>query len=243
MSDRSVASAPREGDRARYFIGLAAGGIGPFDAERARPHLTARELAEAGRIAGAQRRAEWLATRLVAKQAVCRGLAACGIAIGLRASDVEVASDSTGQPAVVLPPGVADRVPIAISLSHAEELRGCAVQIGGRVRRIGFDVEAIDPTLVDLVDRICAERERRWVELGGRSPLLATLLWSLKEAAIKWTGGATARRKAYPVELGADGRSLWVTVPAQLGTVPTVLRGKAFVYRRHVVAWVRAARC
>ncbi|MEW6775120.1 MAG: SDR family NAD(P)-dependent oxidoreductase [Bdellovibrionota bacterium] len=161
--------------------------------------LSPEERAEYQAFEYQKRKDEWLAGRLASRQA----LKAFGID-----APVHVTHDESGEPKFVGDLG--ERFGLTISHSH---IWACAVVFErtgpiGEHRVLGLDVERIEQRPAAFLEDHFTDEERRWVTSGGAdAPFRATVLWSLKESALKALGtGLRLRPADVAVQvLGANG--------------------------------------
>ncbi len=149
------------------FCGRLAG-----DESSGRAWLTPEEERRWKALACEKRRADWLSGRVAAKRALMPELAAL---------DVEVLNENSGRPFLRR----LDGGPAAqISISHCAEGAVCAVSINGGP--VGVDVETVAPRAERVVELYAHDSERRaGLACDARKQ---TLLWTLKEAALKLLG-------------------------------------------------------
>lgn len=170
--------------------------------------LSAAERGRADAMRYAKRRTDFLLGRWTLKHAVARVL-------GWPDDDATLARIEA-RPA----PGGAPRLfvdgrPAARGISLSDRA-GCAVcLVGSRMAEIGCDVELVEPRSDAFVRDYLTDREVRMVQGGGPArDLLANLVWSAKESALKVLGTG----------LRADTRSVEVSVadlsPAELAWSP-----------------------
>lgn len=133
-----------------------------------------------------KRRRDWLAGRLAAKSAIRAWTAAP------QASPIEVLNDASGRPYCRVP-GM-ESVP-EVSISHCAQGGVGAASSG----RIGVDWEPIEDRPARVAEFYASEDERR---AGDAASL--TMLWAVKEAALKLLGLGL---RCDPKELVWDGRA------------------------------------
>lgn len=78
---------------------------------------------------------------------------------------------------------------IDFSLSHTSELSACAIIENGKAPRVGLDTEKIykdDPTA--LVNRFFSSGEKAYYNISRDKKSTFTLLWTRKEAYLKYMG-------------------------------------------------------
>jgi 4'-phosphopantetheinyl transferase len=203
---RSARSPPRAG-------GERGGGAGASARDDA--CLTGAERASLAGFRVAKRRADWLAGRVTAKAVVARAMQE--VLPGrwpLRA--IEIATEPSGapcarlardaQPIAGFAPG--ERLPISVSISHAEEHALAAATCSPRKSlparsedppdegedhpgvSLGADLGAIEPRSPAFVETFLTPEERRFVAGGtaAERDLRANLVWCAKEAVLKAFG-------------------------------------------------------
>ncbi len=161
--------------------------------------LGEREREALARLRFPKRRADWRLGRWTAKQALARCLGVDGAAPPLARIEVLAAPD--GAPEVLIP-GIA---PPAIALSHSGE-RGFALACRP-ARPVGCDLERVEARSRDFVSDYLTIEEAALVEGADPStrPVLATLLWSAKESALKLRReGLRADTRAVHVQPASD---------------------------------------
>jgi phosphopantetheinyl transferase len=96
---------------------------------------------------------------------------------GVPPHEISVRSADTGEPLAEVPgvPGV------RVSISHRE---GRAVAVAAMDRRVGVDLERIEPRASSFAETWLSPEERSL----GAGPLVETLIWATKEAVLKWLG-------------------------------------------------------
>jgi 4'-phosphopantetheinyl transferase len=214
------------------------------DARRDREHdadLSLLTLAERARHVGLRmprRRAEWLLGRLAAKSVVAEALAQPGASWPLRS--IEIASAPSGAPRAQLAPEAepfggfspGERLPVSVSISHAEGLALCAAARAGPAgdrsgRTIGIDLGRVESRSPAFVDTFFTADEQRLVRDASPSDreLRANLIWCAKEAVLKALGlgltvdtrGVSCLPEAGPADLGE-----WPLAPADSAWHPFV---------------------
>lgn len=194
-------------------------------------HLTEREASHLAGLANPRVRRRWLCGRLAAKHLLLGGGGGGRLAVldgeRLRAfpaasyRGIELRPSSTGAPA-------------GVSITHGAGVSCASLGAGG------VDLETVEPRVPAFYRGNFTPRERRWADAGSRATGLSaewlyTLLWTLKEAALK--SGATAVRGVWgfagmEIELPAD-------LPARLADHRGAVLGERFA---GFEALVRAAR-
>ncbi|WIX98589.1 4'-phosphopantetheinyl transferase superfamily protein [Amycolatopsis mongoliensis] len=157
--------------------------------------------AESARLAGLphpKRRSELRLSRWTAKQAIAEVLG-LGTDPGSLAR-IEVRPASSGAP-VVCHDGVP--APLAVSLTDRADWAVCLLGPPGTA--LGCDLELVEPRSAAFVRTWFTARERETVAAGDRS-VLANLIWSAKESALKvLRTGLRRDTRSVEVELGAAG--------------------------------------
>jgi 4'-phosphopantetheinyl transferase EntD len=136
-----------------------------------------------------------------------------------------ILADASGAPRVLLGGTPAD---VAISLSHSGKLGACAaVMTRGAAVELGCDVETIEPRSEAFVTDFFTEAERELIDRAGRDrDVVATLLWSAKESALKATGaGLRADTRSVAITLGEERGDGWTTLVAQYADMNHASRG------------------
>jgi phosphopantetheinyl transferase (holo-ACP synthase) len=179
-------------------------------------HLSSREAAHLRGLANPGVRRRWLAGRLAAKNLLLRGDAGeTGLATldgpRLRAfpaasyREIELLPDAVSGPPRLTWHGRNGRddrdgrepAP-QVSITHGAAISCAALASPGAAA--GLDLEMVEPRIPAFYRGNFTPRERSWAEAGARSTALPaawlyTLLWTLKEAALK--SGATAVRSVW----------------------------------------------
>ena len=122
-----------------------------------------------------KRRSEWKLGRFVAKRAVA---SFAGIDDLVR---IQIIGAEDGAPEAFID---GQRIDSGISISHREKLAACVISQG---RRVGCDLEAVEPRSSRFVNDFFTERERRAVETmaDAHRDRHVALTWSAKESALK----------------------------------------------------------
>lgn len=162
--------------------------------------LSARELATMRALKVPKRRGDWRLGRWTAKHAVTSALQLPHDRSTLR--KVEIKAAESGAPEVHL---AGNDTPVIISISHRGGLAACAVTLGQA--SLGCDLELVEVRSNAFISDYFTAQERDLVNRAAteEGALLACLLWSAKESALK----------ALQVGLRADTRSVVV----KLGTI------------------------
>jgi 4'-phosphopantetheinyl transferase len=154
-------------------------------------------------------------------------------------ADIEIPNDPTGRPHARLAPesvpvaGFApgERLPLSVSISHAEGHALCAAEWSGlpdrAPRAVGADLGLVEPRSSGFQSTFLTEDEQRFVQdapLGERD-LRANLIWCAKEAVLKALGlGLTVdtwELSCLPVP-GLPDPAEWRLAPADDGWRPFV---------------------
>jgi 4'-phosphopantetheinyl transferase len=138
--------------------------------------LSESERARLAELHIPKRYADWRLGRWTAKSAVAAYLKTAGC------TAVEVRPAASGAPEVFVD-GAAAR--LTLSLSHSGGVGLCAIGPEGSL--VGCDVETIEVRSPAFLADYFTEEEQRMVAAApvSRRSLLTTLLWSLKESALK----------------------------------------------------------
>ncbi len=149
-----------------------------------------------------KRRADWLSGRIAAKCAVVAALADA-VPGDWPVGAIEIPSDDRGVPYARVAPEAgplagfapAERLPVTVTISHAEGYALCAAAWLGNERdgshqTLGIDLGAVEPRSREFVDTFFTEDEQRFVRDGPRQDgdLRANLVWCAKEAVLKALG-------------------------------------------------------
>jgi 4'-phosphopantetheinyl transferase len=192
-------------------------------------------LAERSRLDGLRlpkRRADWLVGRTTAKGVVAAALAE-SFPADWPPRAIEIASEPSGRPyprlaAEARPiarfaPGA--RLPVSVSISHAEGRALCAAALSGAPRpdlTLGIDLGRVEPRSAEFVRTFFTDEEQRFVA-GAPPPerdLRANLVWCAKEAVLKALGLGlsvdTLELTCLPSPDGADPLE-WQLEPADAG--------------------------
>ena len=165
------------------------------------PHQEWLSPAENERLAGlevSKRRREWLLGRWTAKRALAAYRPAT---LGKRSlSHLEIRSAADGAPEAACD---GRTIPLVLTLSHRGDLAVSAVAAADTA--LGCDLERLEPRSEGLVEDFFTEEEQRLVAAAGaqEAELLANLVWSAKESALK----------AMRVGLRMDTRKVEVELP------------------------------
>jgi 4'-phosphopantetheinyl transferase len=162
--------------------------------------LTPAEREVLGDLRVEKRRADWLLGRWAAKQAV-RAL------LGRSLPHLEILADEGGRPVARLgsgsESGPARDGPMALSISHSAGMGFAAAGLG--TAGLGCDLETIETRSDAFVADYFTDGERAAVVAAPpeRRALLANLLWSAKESALKALGeGLRLDTRTVPVDTG-----------------------------------------
>jgi 4'-phosphopantetheinyl transferase len=170
--------------------------------------LSPEEAARLADLRFAKRRIEVRLARWTAKQAIARALHLRGDDAGALAR-VEVRPASTGAPAVFVG---GRRAPVAISLTDRADWAVCVV--GPAELGVGCDLELVETRSDAFVRGWFTRDEQRLVfdaDADDRRRLLANLVWSAKESALKvlQTGLRRDTRSVEVEVVEADGHERW----------------------------------
>jgi phosphopantetheinyl transferase (holo-ACP synthase) len=149
-----------------------------------------------------KRRADWLIGRIAAKSVVLETLEE-RLPGNWPLRAIEIPSEPNGMPFARIAPeagqvgGFApgERLPIALSISHAEGHALCAATFSERVddgarRTLGIDLGLVEPRSREFVGTFLTDDEQRFVRDAPPSQrdLRANLIWCAKEAVLKALG-------------------------------------------------------
>jgi 4'-phosphopantetheinyl transferase len=158
--------------------------------------LGPRERAVLAGLAFAPRRDSWRLGRYTAKRLL---------------GDVEILPAPDGAPVAWRGPA---RVPVSLSLSHRDGVGLCAAAPGAIA--LGCDVERIEPRAPAFLADFLTAAERAAVAAAREPSLLANLVWSAKESALKaLRTGLTRDTWELEVTLGSGGELLVDDLPNQ----------------------------
>ena len=156
--------------------------------------LSDRELRHLQDLRFTKRRTDWRLGRWTAKKALTD---LCGFGSGRQSlARIEIRAAPSGVPEVFVD---GDPASSTISLSHRDGLSACA--LASDQMALGCDLERIEPRSIAFIGDYFTEGEQELIA-SGNTDLLATLLWSAKESALK----------ALHVGLTADTRSVVVSI-------------------------------
>jgi 4'-phosphopantetheinyl transferase len=142
--------------------------------------LSPAELERAGRMRYAKRRSEFLAARFAAKHAIAR-------AVGMPTEDVaalstvEVRHRPSGAPMAFV---AGEPAGVAMSLTDRADWAVCIVSNGNHVS-LGCDLELVEPRSAGFVRDYLTASEQDAVHAADDPHLVANLMWSAKESALK----------------------------------------------------------
>lgn len=182
-----------------YWLAQTAGEVPAAD-----DWMAAGETSRAERMRIPKRRSDYRLGRWTAR----RALTACP---DIPAGMFEVCATVSGAPEVLIE---GRRALCAISLSHSAGAALCAISPTGG--RLGCDLEVIEPRSREFIETFFTEREQIRIEQEplSRRALLATIIWSAKESALKALGeGLRLDTRSVEVTLSSNERSgLWQTM-------------------------------
>lgn len=142
--------------------------------------LSAREAAVFHSLAHAKRRQDWLLGRSTAKKLLRNSSGPYSL------TDLSILAAADGAPEVWLEEsGEMCRRPGAISISHSRGVAFCAAATA--VENLGADIELIVPRAAGFARAYFSAEEQAWLAAApaAQKTLLATAVWSAKEAALK----------------------------------------------------------
>jgi 4'-phosphopantetheinyl transferase len=142
--------------------------------------LSAGERSHLRSLRFVKRRRDWRLGRWTAKRALASCLALKGDRHSLE--DIEIRALPSGAPEVHL---FCQRANVSISLSHRAGLGLCVVSLSGA--SLGCDLELLELREDSFVTDFFTADEQQLVKRAPayEQPLLATLIWSAKESALK----------------------------------------------------------
>lgn len=142
--------------------------------------LTERECETLSGKQFLKRRADWRLGRWTAKNTVSAFFSGSSTPCAIR--EIEIIAAEDGAPEVFL---AGRPAPIAISISHSAGVCLCVIRSDGGP--VGCDIEVVEPRDKRLVSDYFSPEEIALLERHptNDSPLLATLIWSAKESALK----------------------------------------------------------
>ncbi len=151
------------------------GGAGDF--------LSAGEQEKLSGLRFAKRRADWLLGRWAAKS-LARSLPEYQ---NYALYEIEIINDSQGAPQIRLPGRQPS--PDCLSISHSNGRAFCALTQVPALR-VGADLETVEPRAGAFVEDYFTPNEQRLVASfpSEAAPLMATLIWSMKESMLKALG-------------------------------------------------------
>jgi 4'-phosphopantetheinyl transferase len=154
---------------------------GMQEVPRSADWLSAAESARLATLRFTKRRSEVRLARWTAKQAIARALDLDDDAATLAL--IEIRAAPTGAPVAFLS---AERAPVAVSLTDRADWAVCMVAPVDRA--VGCDLELVEPRSDAFVRDWFTPTEQHLVfaaQLGEARHLLANLVWSAKESALK----------------------------------------------------------
>jgi phosphopantetheinyl transferase len=215
-------------------------------AEHPASWLSSRETARLRAIGTPEHRREWLSGRLTAKHAVW--LTASRVRPRPAPRQIEIVADVWGRPRAYLWRRGRLSATGEISIAHCPGAVACATSgLGGPTADVaiigqdvvGVDVELAAASILELIDRFTRPEERRCLARSPLPEVTATILWGLKEAAVKCLGGRVSRRRAFEVRLDEERSSARIMLheAAQAAGGPGPLTGGFGTVGQHVVTW------
>ena len=165
--------------------------------------LTSTEHEVLAGLRSAKRRRDWRLGRFTAKAAVAARLDIAPIR-------VEVLAEPGGGPIVTV-----DGAPAAVSLSISHRANRALVVVDDADRRVGCDLEVIEPRSEAFVAEWLAPAEQALMRrtIVEHRPFLANLVWTAKEASAKARGEGlrlNVRRAVVEAELdGPPAHAVW----------------------------------
>jgi len=158
--------------------------------------LTEAERGYADRQRFRKRRIEFLIARYTAKSAIA-GLLGRPAEIDELAR-IEIRHEPTGAPFLCVD---GQRPPLSMSLTDRAGWAVCLLLEG--TARVGCDLELVEPRSAGFVADWFTPAEREYVAAAGQNDLVANLIWSAKESALKVLGTGLRRdTRSVEVSLG-----------------------------------------
>jgi 4'-phosphopantetheinyl transferase len=139
--------------------------------------LTPPEAARLNRMRYVKRRSEARLGRWTAKRTLARALGLPGDPAGLNRIVIRNAPDGA-------PYAIVDDAPAPFTIAMTDRADWAACALIGSDDRIGCDLELVEPRSDRFVEDYFTPAEQRTVR-SGDIPLLANLVWSAKESALK----------------------------------------------------------
>jgi 4'-phosphopantetheinyl transferase len=168
--------------------------------------LAASERVRVAALRFPKRRNDWLLGRWTAKRALRRFLAQTGKNIPDYQA-LEIRNTPDGAPEAFLS---GQPAPVSLALSHSGRQAFCVVSRPGIA--LGCDLEAVQAREQGFIEDYFADEERLLVARtpAGEQPLLATLMWSAKESALKCLRTGLRRdTRSVLVSVEGGGKSSW----------------------------------
>jgi len=142
--------------------------------------LSAEEMSRLAGLRFGKRRADWRLGRWTAKRAVASCL---NLSVNVHSlQDIEIRAAPSGAPEVFL---FNQRAAVRLSLSHCAGKALCVVALSGA--SLGCDLELVESRDDSFVTDFFTANEQKLLDRASADerPMLATLLWSAKESALK----------------------------------------------------------
>jgi len=165
--------------------------------------LTEAERGYAERQRFRKRRIEFLIARFTAKSAIA-GLLGRPAEIAELAR-IEIRHEPTGAPYLCVD---GQRPPLSMSLTDRAGWAVCLLLEG--TARVGCDLELVEPRSAGFVADWFTPAEREYVAATGQTDLVANLIWSAKESALKvLRTGLRRDTRSVEVTVAAPGADGW----------------------------------
>jgi 4'-phosphopantetheinyl transferase len=176
--------------------------------------LTDGESARASGMAFTKRRSEYVLRRWVCKRAVAT---VTGLSDDLGSlARIEVTNRPGGAPAVVV-----DGEDAGLDVSLSDRAGWAVCVVGEGLGRVGCDLELVEPRTPGFVADFLTNAEQEYVasQPAADHDLLATLIWSAKESALKvlQTGLRRDTRSVEVVLGGRRGTTGWTDLEVSAG--------------------------
>ena len=163
--------------------------------------LSAGERERLAAMRFAKRRTEFLVSRFAAKLTIAGALDRPTDDLTTLAG-IEIRRKPTGAPAAFVDGQPAE---LAMSQTDRADWAVCVVRRDPHVA-LGCDLELVEPRSPGFVQDYLTEREQATIAASSDADLLANLLWSAKESALKvLETGLRRDTRSVEVSLGADG--------------------------------------
>jgi 4'-phosphopantetheinyl transferase len=186
------------------------------------------ELAKQATLRFAKRRDDWRLKRWAAKQALGR------LTHTSAPERLQVLNTEDGRPVAY-----DGRDPLAVTLSLTDRDGTAVCMVGPPAARLGCDLELVEPRSPTFVADWLTPPEQAAVAAAGQPDLVANLIWSAKEAALKALAvGLRRPTRAVEVTPGPPPMSMEEWSPLEVRAEEGLLRGWWRPYRAFVLTAV-----